>query len=182
MQHKEKIEELYQQFRKPLLRFIRYKVTDEYLAEDLLQEVFLKASQSLESLKDEKKIQSWLFSIASNRIVDYYRKKKVYLSDTVDLVEEVEETATLNELASCVKPFLNSLPLSQQKAMKAIYLDELTQVEYAKKQELNLSTVKSQVKRGKAGMKEFFETCCSFERNQHNEIVDFDGKDCKICD
>jgi len=172
-------EAIYQQFRMPLLRFIRYKVRDAHIAEDLLQEVFIKASQSLESLKDEKKIQSWLFSIASNTIIDYYRKHQIPLSDETDVAQDVENRTVLEELSCCIEPFLDALPSAQQEAIKAIYLHEQSQAEYASQNDLNLSTVKSQVKRAKASMKTFFEACCSFERNKDNEVVDFREHDRK---
>jgi len=172
---------IYQQFRMPLLRFIRYKVSDAHTAEDLLQDVFIKASQSLASLKDEKKIQSWLFSIASNTIIDHYRKHQIPLSDETDIAQDVENRTVLQELSCCIETFLEALPSAQQAAIKAIYLHEQTQAQYASQNDLNLSTVKSQVKRAKASMKEFFEACCSFERNKDNEVVDFREHDCKRC-
>lgn len=172
-------EAIYQQFRMPLLRFIRYKVGDAHVAEDLLQDVFIKASQSLERLKDEKKIRSWLFSIASNTIIDHYRKHQIPLSDETDIAQDVENRTVLQELSCCIEPFLDALPSGQHEAIKAIYLHEQTQAEYASQNDLNLSTVKSQVRRAKASMKAFFEACCSFERNRHNEVVDFRECDCK---
>ncbi|MCJ7765987.1 MAG: sigma-70 family RNA polymerase sigma factor [Thiovulaceae bacterium] len=174
-------EAIYRQFRMPLLRFIRYKISDAHAAEDLLQEVFIKASHSLESLKDEKKIQSWLFRIASNTIIDYYRKHRIPLSDETDVAQDVESETVLQELSCCIGPFLEALPSAQHAAMQAIYLHEQTEAEYASQNELNLSTVKSQVRRAKASMKLFFEACCSFERNKDNEVVDFRERDCKRC-
>lgn len=169
-------EAIYREFRTPLLRFVRSKVKDEHLAEDLLQDIFVKASRSLESLKDANKIQSWLFSIASNCITDHYRKRQLPLTDEADAVQESENEPVLRELACCIEPFLEALPMQQKEAMKGIYMEELTQQEYASLNKLNLSTVKSQVKRGKSAMRKFFESCCDFERNQHNEVVDFKGR------
>jgi RNA polymerase sigma-70 factor (ECF subfamily) len=74
---KEKIEEIYNKFSKPLLYFILKHVSNKSLAEDLLHEVFIKAYKNIESLEDKSNIQAWLYKIASNTIIDYYRKNEM---------------------------------------------------------------------------------------------------------
>lgn len=56
-------------------RFILSKVQDECVSKDLLQEVFLRVHVNKHRLKESDKVKSWLFSIARNIVVDYYRKK-----------------------------------------------------------------------------------------------------------
>ena len=48
-------------FHAPLQQFIRRRVSDEATAEDVLQDVFLKIHQHVETLKDVKKLESWRF-------------------------------------------------------------------------------------------------------------------------
>ncbi len=169
------IEDLYNNFRKPLLKFISYRVADTYSAEEILNDVFLKASMSLGSLKEKTKIKSWLYKIASNMIIDYYRCKKEHYID----IEEgrfyyEDDTNTIhNELDCCIEKFLYQLPKQYSDPLRAIYLDELTQKEYAEQNNLNLSTVKSHVKRGKESMKIFFEQCCTFEKDHLDNIIEF---------
>ena len=54
LQEKE-IEQLYKTFRKPLLRYISYKVADKQHAEEILNDVFFKAANSIESLNEKAK-------------------------------------------------------------------------------------------------------------------------------
>lgn len=167
------IENLYESFRKPLFRFISYKVADRHSAEEILNDVFFKAANSIETLKDKTKVQSWLFKIASNLIIDYYRRKKEHyidLNDAISLSEEVDDETVYDELNCCVETFLHKLPKQYSDSLKAVYLDELTQKEYARQNNLKLSTVKSQIKRGKESMKSFFETCCTFEKDRLNNM------------
>lgn len=56
--------------------FILSKVKDEVIADDLLQETFIKVHTKLNTLKDEGKLKSWLFSIARYTVLDYFRSKK----------------------------------------------------------------------------------------------------------
>ena len=61
---------------KKLLDFIRYRISNPADAEDLLQDVFLQFSRTLENPEPIEKVSSWLFTAARNRIIDFYRKKK----------------------------------------------------------------------------------------------------------
>lgn len=70
-------------------RFILSKVQDECVSKDLLQEVFLRVHVNKHRLKESDKVKSWLFSIARNIVVDYYRKKRVL--QVVDQMEVTEE-------------------------------------------------------------------------------------------
>jgi DNA-directed RNA polymerase specialized sigma24 family protein len=58
------IEIMWNQLRGPLKVFIRRRIHDEFEAEDLLQDVFLKIYTRLDSLRDEQKLQPWIFQIA----------------------------------------------------------------------------------------------------------------------
>lgn len=167
------IENLYESFRKPLLRFISNKVSDTHSAEEILNDVFFRAANSIDTLKEKTKVKSWLYKIASNQIIDYYRRRKeIYVDIEGDFFVDAEDNneTIYDELNCCVEDFLDKLPEQYSESLKAVYLDELTQKEYAEKNHLNLSTVKSQVKRGKASMKTFFEQCCTFEKDRMNNM------------
>lgn len=52
-----------------------YKVADKATAEDLVQETFLSAFQSLDRFKHESQPKTWLFSILNHKIIDHFRKR-----------------------------------------------------------------------------------------------------------
>ena len=56
--------------------FIRSIVKEDWIAEDLTQEVFIRAFQNLHTLKDKNHTKSWLFRIAKNLCTDYFRQKR----------------------------------------------------------------------------------------------------------
>ena len=53
-------EQVWEAFHIPLSQFIRRRVSDETVAEDLLQDVFLKIHQHVDSLKDVKRLEGWM--------------------------------------------------------------------------------------------------------------------------
>ncbi|MDD3591487.1 MAG: sigma-70 family RNA polymerase sigma factor [Sulfurovum sp.] len=169
---------LYETFRKPLFKFIQYKVSDRHHAEEILNDVFLKAYTSIDNLEEKRSLKSWLYTIASNRIIDYYRKKRPVTMEIEDetVMDEEKRDSVYNDFDCCLNDFLNQLPPSNAEALKAVYFDEMTQQEYAEKNALNLSTVKSHLHRGKKSLKDFFEQCCSFEKDKHDHIIDFHKK------
>ncbi len=61
--------------REKLLAFLRKKVSDPAIAEDILQESLLKAVQAAPDLKDEDKLVPWFYRILNNAVIDHYRKK-----------------------------------------------------------------------------------------------------------
>ena len=71
------IEELAILFHKEIFRMVYYRTGSRMDAEDLTQEIFIKMSKNLNSLKDPSRFKAWLYSIALNRVRDFYRKKKL---------------------------------------------------------------------------------------------------------
>lgn len=59
-----------------IFRMIFYRTRSRQDAEDICQDVFLKAYRSLKKLKQPERFESWLFRIAVNRVNDYHRRNK----------------------------------------------------------------------------------------------------------
>jgi len=68
--------QLADRFHKDIFRMVFYRIRSRVDAEDITQDVFLKAYQKIASIKDAAKFRGWLFSIALNRIRDFQRKKR----------------------------------------------------------------------------------------------------------
>ena len=60
--------------RQKFLNYIRKRVADPDLAEDILQDSLLRAVQALPSLRDEQRLVPWFYNILHNAIVDTYRR------------------------------------------------------------------------------------------------------------
>jgi len=66
----------YQEYSPRILRYLKkYLPLDE--AKEILNDVFLEAVDSLPTLREETNLQAWLYKIAHNNMVDFYRKKKI---------------------------------------------------------------------------------------------------------
>ncbi|MHB1048678.1 MAG: RNA polymerase sigma factor [Bacteroidota bacterium] len=69
-------ESAFRKERKRLLDFIRQRVRTEEDAEDILSDVFYQLISTSSVAEPIEKMTSWLFTVARNRIIDWYRKKR----------------------------------------------------------------------------------------------------------
>jgi RNA polymerase sigma factor (sigma-70 family) len=82
-----------------LRNFIRKRVADEAEAEDILQDVFYELVEAYRLMKPIEQVSAWMFRVARNRIIDFFRKKKsVSLNDSTVTDGEGYETGSLEEL------------------------------------------------------------------------------------
>jgi RNA polymerase sigma factor (sigma-70 family) len=59
-----------------LRNFIRRRVPDEAEAEDILQDVFYELIEAYRLMKPIEQVSAWLFRVARNRIIDFFRRKR----------------------------------------------------------------------------------------------------------
>jgi RNA polymerase sigma factor (sigma-70 family) len=101
-QQNEVIQETVHRERKRLLDFIRQRVPTEEDAEDILQDVFYQFTNAYRSMEPIEKVTSWLFTVARNRITDFFRKKKAVsfssLSKPASSDEDDEQNYFLEEI------------------------------------------------------------------------------------
>ncbi len=116
--------------REKLLNFIRLKVSEPELAEDILQDSLLKALQGLPELDNDDKILSWFYQIVRNRIIDHYRrsgtesqKMDEYAQEINSFYETEEEEKTV---CQCFRGILDEIKPEYSVLIKEMELgDEL---------------------------------------------------------
>lgn len=162
--------------------FIFSKVKDEVVAEDLVQETFIKVHTKLNTLKDKDKLKSWLFSIARYTVMDYFRSKKiVYEMTDEDFI--FEEQKLEHTEADCLHGIIKSLPKKYRDPLFLSDVKGLKQQQIADQLHLPLPTIKSQIQRGRKLIAQGFVDCCDFVINDEGFLVGEikDKADCKMC-
>ncbi len=167
-----------------LATFIRSKVVED-VADDLLQDIFIKIHTRINSLKETAKLESWLYQITRNTIIDHYRSKQTTeeLPDWIEQPQPKEEELIKKELSACLEPMVKELPDKYRKAIQMSEIENKTQQEVAELEGISLSCAKSRVQRGRALLKTMLYDCCLIEINQNNQPVSYEKKerDCKFC-
>ncbi len=85
--------------RSRLLNFIRKRVRDRGDAEDILQDVLYQFLVGFEDIRSTERVTSWLFTVARNRVTDYFRKSKpeTFSSREIRNREEQDESPLMLE-------------------------------------------------------------------------------------
>jgi len=175
------IETIWQEYRTSLLRFLSSKVSNESDVEDLLQVILIKTHKNLTSLTSEDKIKPWLFQIANRSIIDFYRHQASQRElKAEDLWFETYET---NELARCIEPFIQGLPDKHSNLLRSIELNGESQKNYAERNNLSYSTLKSRVQKSRQELKKLFEQCCSIHLDSSGNSIacNSSSEECDQC-
>ena len=179
------IETLWRNTSDQLLSFIRSRVNEPTQAEDILQDVFLKMYERIHTLRDDQKLESWMYQIARNAITDHYRKQKPTdaLPDQIPTEPTTNDITSRQEMATWLLPVIAMLPNTYR---DPVYLSEIegwSHQQVADHLDLSLSATKSRVRRGKLLIKEALTDCCQFEFDQRGRVIDYEPRtdDCSQC-
>ncbi len=164
----------YQALRQGMLGFLRKHVNDSMVAEDLLHEVFLKALAAGKNGAAPKNLTGWLYKIARNTVIDYYRARRptekfseeMLPAESIDNPEEIA-------LSRCLLPLTKQLSPHYRDAVVATEFEGKTLQSLATEWEVSLSAVKSRASRGRSMLKDKLLACCQIEISKTGSILDF---------
>lgn len=183
-------EAIWTQLSDDLRRFIRRRVADEHVADDLLQETFVRVHRHLASLADADRLASWVYQIARNVLCDHYRRNTTSDVALGEADPAEEPDGRLGQLP-CVSvewlsELIGQLPETYREAVRLAELDGLTQQDVADRLGLSLSGAKSRIQRGRAMLRDVLEQCCRFEFDRRGNLLDVAPKSgrtiCRDCD
>jgi RNA polymerase sigma-70 factor (ECF subfamily) len=172
-----------------LRRFIRRRVPDDYVADDLLQETFVRVHRNLPNLQEADRLAAWVYQIGRNVINDHHRKganATVTLAD--DPVDEADERVSClrGGAGEWLEEMVRQLPDGYREAVQLSEIEGLPQQEVADRLGLSLSGAKSRIQRGRVMLKGVLEQCCHFEFDRRGNVMGYDPKPdrtvCRNCD
>lgn len=138
--------------------------------EDLTQEAFIKAFNSLQNFDRQFSFSTWLFKIATNNAIDYLRKKKLHTfsidkqieSDDSDFSFEIPDSENKpdkhimdKEMRKILDEAIESLPPKYKQVIEMRHKGEFEYEEIAKELKLPLGTVKAHIFRGRELMNKY---------------------------
>jgi RNA polymerase sigma-70 factor (ECF subfamily) len=169
---KKAFEMIIQKYQSPLVNYIGRMVKENELARDISQEVFIKAYSSLYSFRQEYKFKTWLFKIASNSVIDYWRKKKIDAfsidqqynldGDSVPFQipsddPSVDKTIELHEVRERIEEVLDKLPASLKELFVWRHINDLSYEEMAEIKGIPVGTIKNRVFQAKEMLRKYME-------------------------
>jgi RNA polymerase sigma-70 factor (ECF subfamily) len=159
--------QLADRFHEDIFRLVFYRIRSKVDAEDITQDVFLKAFQKISSVKDAAKFRGWLFSITLNRIRDFQRKKRFrsfFKTEDENIESHPTEKADSDQpeaLEHVIRKdfwrqiglILKKLPNMEREVFLLRFFDHLSLKEIAGVLKKNESTVKTHLYRALAKFK-----------------------------
>jgi RNA polymerase sigma-70 factor (ECF subfamily) len=148
-----KIEDIFDQYFETVYRFVFFRLYNKEETEDLTSEIFMKIVKNFDSYHDQAgaSVLSWIMKITRNALVDYYRKKKIYLepieniekADLVSLEEKIDQKMQLELVFAALK----KLPSRQKEIALLRFEVGLSNKEIAELLEIETSTVSASISR-----------------------------------
>ena len=162
---------LYHRYSKTVFNSIYRIVNDREDAEDILQEVFLKAFSEIKSLKNVESFGGWIKRIAINQSLNYLRKNKIYFTEIEDDKildiedDELEAKLAMESRVKELQNIISEFPLQTRTIVNLYLFEEMPQEEIAKILNIPHGTVRSYYHRAK---KKIFE---KLNPKHQNEIA-----------
>ena len=153
--------EIINRYLKLIYNFTYRLVGNKHSAEDISQEVFLKAWKNIKKFDSEKSFKTWIFSIAKNTSIDHLRKRKdIPISmfdneDTGNVIEDnlkdeepkADELFALAQNKEQVKKIVGELSIIQREVIILKYSNEMSLSEVAEIMKIPIDTAKSHHRR-----------------------------------
>ena len=181
--------EIYSGYYKKVLNYLR-SIVGEYEAEDLTQEVFIKVHNNLDTLLDQSKISSWIYTIALNTARDRMKQKtnlSVSNGQTISfdsesgemLIDRLADTKDKSpadklirkEMIECYVNLVDKLPENYYEIYILSEFDRLTDKEISEKLSLPVETVKIRLHRARKKLYADIQSQCHCFHNEHGEIL-----------
>ena len=171
--------DIYYDYYERIKRFIFALVKDEWVADDLVQETFIKVQKNLNQLRDDSKLSSWIFKIAYNLCHDHFRKmsqsskREQVLSEKKEILSEplFQKEFERYQMGECVQDKIRLLPESYQSFLVLFDLMEFSHQEIAEIMEISIENVKVRLHRARKKLKTILEKECRFEVDERNVLV-----------
>ena len=153
--------------------WFRRRLDDPADADDLLQELFLKALRQRERFCAILNARAWLFEVARNALADRLRVARPLVELPPDLPALGDETPVVGDLAACLPRVLSELSPEDRDAIRQCDLDGMPQADYARRMGLSLPGAKARVQRARKRLRERLALACQVRWDEAGQVSDF---------
>lgn len=177
---------LWREFSARIRAFIRFRVSNEKDADDIVQDIFIRIHEGIDKLRHEDKVQSWVFVITRRALADYYRKQgrdkekpagedigtRSSIEDPVLDINEFEGAHDVHEeVLSWLIPMIDELPDKYGIPLKMADVEGKAQQEVADQLGLSLPGAKSRIQRARKKLGRVLAACCEVEFGEEGRAV-----------
>lgn len=173
-------EELWNVYSSELKDYIMRHVPDKYEAEDILSEVGIRIQKNASKIKDIANVKAWLYRIAHNLIMDYFRgaNKCSFIEEINELpLPDTHENDNYNkETAECLLKLVEYLPETYKEAIIESDYKGMKQRVLGEKWGLSNSGSKTRIQRARKKLKAVLLNCCEVKSDNSGNIIELYNK------
>jgi len=158
--------EFYKSYSPKILSYLSRKLPRFEDAQEITNDVFLEAIDSLSILKREESTMSWLYKIAHNKMVDFYRKRKIksillsqvpFLQIIAQEIDQPEFQFEKNKIRDRIELTLHNISEKYRKILTLHYEEEVSVKELAKTFNMSFKATESLLFRARQSFKLAYE-------------------------
>lgn len=154
--------------------FLHNRLSDHDQAEDLLQDVFLKAMREGTKFCELDNTRAWLFRVTRNALIDHLRTHKLHDEVPDDLTAVVAIDEPVVNLSQCLPAALKSLDKEDRDIIEHCDLEGMGQQTYAELNSLSLPAAKSRIQRARMRLKQALHVACKVRYDEQGRVCCFD--------
>jgi RNA polymerase sigma-70 factor, ECF subfamily len=157
-------------FQQELTGFVYKRVKDRSLTEDIVHDVFIKVQNKIGQLHEHDKLTGWIYQITKNTIIDHYRKesRNLYIGD----LDWENDAPNFNECATrCMQNMMTTLPDKYKEALQLADVENLPQLELAKRLGISYSGAKSRVQRARQMLKDKLNETLILKVDRYGNVI-----------
>jgi RNA polymerase sigma-70 factor (ECF subfamily) len=179
-------EEIYDEYNRPIYRYLLRLTENEAEAEDLTQEAFVRVHRGLPGFRGDSSVKTWLYRIASNVFLDHTRRASTKQARVTEAFDDSvgidtdwadedaprpEKVAEQSEMSACVQEHVEALPESY-KTVLVLHDDEGLKVrEIADVLGCSEATAKIRLHRAREKLRASLDAGCDFSRDEQDVFV-----------
>jgi RNA polymerase sigma-70 factor (ECF subfamily) len=168
---------LHDKYYEKIKKFIVSHIRDQWAADDLVQETFIKVDLNLSKVKNKSSLSSWIYKIAYNLCMDYLRNNQTVLFKKTEEITsqmpgiEIGMNMEQHQMGSCVRDKIDMLPDKLRSVLLLFDLEEFSHEEISKILGISRENAKTRLHRARKMLKEILKQECSFEKDERDVFV-----------
>ena len=146
-----------------LLGFVERRVGDRALAEDILQDAWVKSVERGPDVDDADSAKAWMYRVLRNAIIDRFRRSGAAARALADLERELDVLQAgegESVVCQCISRIATTLPPDQARALQRIEVDGLPVKTFAEEEGLTASNAGVRVFRARKALRERVKVAC----------------------
>jgi RNA polymerase sigma-70 factor, ECF subfamily len=154
-----------------LLGFLRHQLGDTHRADDVLQEVFVKAMRQGQGFCELEQPRAWLFHVARNALIDDVRRQRPTEALDAELQAPAPaEVSPVDALTDCIERTLPQLDAADENVLRHCDLEGWRQQDYADRNGLTLAATKARLRRARMRLRALLVERCGVRFDVQGEV------------